>query len=103
MAQFSNWFISEDARTKALLKYELNLLKGTLRKSLENSTELECCTDKIISLCCSLANKYLDYLQLLEPNITTFLNEPAIAASDWIAHFKQISTFEQKLATSLTL
>lgn len=101
-AQFTSWFVTENDRVKALTKYELNRLKTNLQKHLEDSNEFEACSEKISLLCQSIANKYLDYLQLIGHKVTINAPKEVVTRTHWAEHFKQIALLEQKITATLT-
>ena len=103
ISQFSTWFVTDNDRAKALVKYELNLLKSTLRKHLKNSNKPKYCSNKVRLLCGSLANKYLEYLQLLDQKLVGHFPEKSAVILHWPECFNQIFILEQKLATTLAL
>ncbi|WP_242605378.1 hypothetical protein [Fluoribacter gormanii] len=98
--QFSSWFVTDNDRIKALVKHELKKMKNDLFRYIEDSNELETCSE-VGLLCSSIANKYLNYLQLLDQKAIT--NTPKILGRklSWSEHFIQIDFLEQKLALSL--
>jgi len=71
-----NWFVTNDIRDKAQVKYELNYLEGQLNKYFELYNGLVSCPDEITSLCARLTNKYLDYLKLIGDKNKSYSFEP---------------------------
>ena len=55
-----NWFVTDDCRAKAKIKYELKYLESRLNKFLELQSDLEFCPDEVISLCHTLFDTYLN-------------------------------------------
>ena len=92
----SNWLITDEDRTRALIKYELRFLLGRLWSYLERPDALSNHADKVIELCSSIANKYWDYLRLLDNKIEVALPElpSGLCRPD---HFNLIAKLEQKL------
>jgi len=63
-----HWFVTDENRAKAQIKYELNHLESRLTKYLVAHPDQEQCPDEVISLSERLASLYLDYLKLLSGN-----------------------------------
>ncbi|WP_454781291.1 hypothetical protein [Legionella sp. WA2022007384] len=98
--QFSSWFVTDNDRAKTLVKHELKLMKNDLHGYIEDSYELEM-HPKVELLCRSIANKYLDYLQLLDQKAVAYTRKKLERELSWSERFNQITLLEQKLASSL--
>lgn len=96
----SHWFLTDDYRAKAQLKYELKHLESRLHKYLDVHSEQEYCHEEINTLCAHLAQRYLDYLKLVDPG-TEFIVHSTNDETKTINVLEQtsiISQLKQRLA-----
>jgi hypothetical protein len=99
MSQLINWCVTDIDRAKAQSKYELNYLKSSLHRYLQHPAYLTRDADAIIELCRAIADKYMDYLLLLDNSIE--LNFPELSSVPCPPeYFNSIFNLEQKLAQS---
>lgn len=97
-ARILNLFGDED-RARALIKYELNYLKSSLRCCVKNSLDLSKEAEKIVVLCSTIANRYMDYLHLLDKTM-----DVQLTPSSWHPdHFAVILNLEHQLTYALTV
>lgn len=98
-----NWFVTDDCRAKAKIKYELKHLESRLNKYLELHNEVDLCPDEVISLCHTLANRYLDYLKLIGEKNRIYSFEPTVpdVETNWLKLLHAISNLRAQLSTTL--
>ncbi|QMT58901.1 hypothetical protein [Legionella sp. PC997] len=99
--QFSSWFVTDNDRAKTLVKHELKMLNNELQRNIETTSNPET-HPEVRFLCHSIANKYLDYLQLLDQNVAHIPQKLGHELS-WSQRFNQIALLEQKLASPLDI
>lgn len=101
----SNWFITDDNRAKAQVKYELKLLESRLGKFLTVYRRTDPCPDGLRILCGLLSNKYLDYLKCIgykNPPYFSELHKSNISV-DWFDHINLILNFKERLSKVIKL
>lgn len=98
-----NWFVTDDCRAKAQIKYELNHLESHLNKYLEVHGKLHYCPDEVASLCSVLANRYVDYLKLIGDKHGEYFFESVVNESgiSWTEHFNLIVQLKLQLSKTL--
>ena len=99
ITQGSNWLVTDEERARAQIKYELNQLKSCLHKYLFDIHGASIDAEQAIELCAAIANKYLDYLHLLDNKLVVSFPEVCIPCR--LDHFKLILNLEQQLTQVL--
>ncbi|WP_298627474.1 hypothetical protein [uncultured Legionella sp.] len=96
----SHWFPTDNYRAKALLKYELKHLESRLHTYLDVNNDKDSCQKEIGILCSSLAQKYLDYLKLIDVNNHFVLDDVChkVHSYHWIEQYHVIAELKQQLA-----
>lgn len=102
ISHISHWQVTDTDQAKALIKYELNYLKNSLHQYLNTPESLKKHSNEVNVLCQAIANKYFNYLCLLEN--TTEIHLPELVATPcYIKHFHLILSLERELARTLGL
>ncbi|KGP64367.1 hypothetical protein EP47_00565 [Legionella norrlandica] len=101
----SNWFVTENYRAKAQIKYQLKYLESRLGKCFDQKDEDFCFSKEIHTLCITLANKYLDYLKLLDIHcdLKHFLPSEMFTEKSWPDIYQKIGHLKQKLSVVVDL
>ena len=101
----SNWFVTEDYRAKAQIKYELRQLEGRLNMYLDVHSDLEYCSNEVSTLCSRLAYGYLDYLKLIDINNKTNFAEFSLSNEriNWNEYFNLIVHLKEQLSKTVDL
>lgn len=100
----ANWFVTDEHRTKAQIKYELKHLESCLHNSLELDNHAESCSEEFDSICDTLAHRYLDYLKLLNlSNQFDFKKLPPYKIRDRAEHYHRILSLKQQLVQTTNL
>lgn len=96
----SEWFLTENYRAKAQLKYEMKHLESRLHKYLELSGDLDHYSDEINSVCSILAQLHLDYLKLIDANTSFTFEESSEKCKEvnWIEQYHRIVQLKQRLS-----
>lgn len=96
----SNWFVTDNYRAKAQIKYKLKHLENRLGKCFDQQEGDICPVKDIHLLCMILSNKYWDYLKLIDAHskfkhleLPEVLNEIS-----WLDAYSRIETLKQKLS-----
>lgn len=102
---FSYWFVTDDCRAKAQIKYELRHLESRLNKHLDVRSEFAYCPEQVNSLCLILANRYLDYLKLIHVNHTIVFSELSLAdqSINWSEYLNLICKLRHQLSKTIDL
>ncbi|RUR16935.1 hypothetical protein ELY21_11810 [Legionella sp. km535] len=96
----SHWFLTDDYRAKAQLKYELKHLESRLHKYLDVPNEQDYCHEEVRIICAQLAQKYLDYLKLRDPQSHYTFNTAGdeIKPINWVEYMSIISQLKARLS-----
>ena len=97
----SNWLVTDEERAKAQIKYELNQMKSSLHKYLFDAHSVTTDLEQVINLCSAIANKYIDYLRLMDCKTEVNFCEASVPCR--FDHFNIILNLEQQLAQALSL
>lgn len=101
----SRWFITDDNRAKAVIKYELRRLESRLNLLLNIDGEFGCCPDEVNALCTILSHGYLEYLNLISVN--SHPTGDALCCTQqfisWSEDLKLIARLKQQLSISVRL
>lgn len=101
----SHWFVTDDYRAKAQIKYELKHLESRLHQYLDVRSDLVYCSDEVNALCHTLAYRYLDYLKLIDAHVKVDfveLSEQAKTIS-WHERHEMIVGLKQQLSKTAVL
>lgn len=101
----SHWFVKDDYRAKAQIKYELKHLESRLHQYLDVHSELVYCPDEVSSLCRTLASRYMDYLKLIHNHSTAdFIELPEqVKTIGWQERHDLIVYLKQQLSKTACL
>lgn len=97
--RLAQWFVLDDHRGKAEIKYQLKQLENRLNKYLDVDSERDFFPAEVNSLCDALAHKYLDYLKLIDVNNQRECSQlPVFAKSlNWQKQYALILHLKQQL------
>lgn len=100
-----NCIVADTDRAKAQIKYEIKNLESSLHQHINASNELAYYSSEVIDLCDTLANKFLDYLRLLDDNIEVHFPAPKVSSAEahWPEHFNLLQKLKQKLSKTIDL
>ncbi|KTD62322.1 hypothetical protein [Legionella shakespearei] len=101
----SHWFVKDDYRAKAQIKYELKHLESRLHQYLDVHSELVYCPDEVDSLCRTLASRYMDYLKLIHaPGNVDFIElSEQVKTMSWHERHSLIVCLKQQLSKTASL
>ena len=96
-----NLLLTEPLRTKATLKYEVRTLESDLASLVPVSKNTPApCSLEVARLCYVLANKYLDYLALMDCSFSTSfcLSLDFDECTSWIEHYHSVLRLRMQLS-----
>ena len=101
----SHWFVTDDDRVKAEIKYQLKQLESRLNKYLDAHNELDFIPAEVYALCEALAQKYLDYLKLIDNDQISDCSELVVSANtlNWQKQYRLIVHLKEQLFTTANL
>lgn len=101
----SHWFVKDDYRAKAQIKYELKHLESRLHQYLDVHSEPVYCPEEVSSLCRTLVSRYMDYLKLIHPsgNVDFIELSEQVKTMNWHERHDLIVCLKQQLSKTTSL
>lgn len=101
----SHWFVTDDYRALAEIKFQMKQLESRLNKYLNVESELEFFPAEAYTLCHALAHKYLEYLKLIDESKNNACSELPMPGKilNWQKQYQLILHLKQQLSKTTNL
>jgi hypothetical protein len=100
---FLHWLVKEDYHVRAKIKYQIKQLESRLNKYLDTQSELDFFPAEVNALSDALANKYFDYLTLIDANYKHGCSELPVSGKtlNWQKQYRLILHLKEQLVKTV--